>query len=300
MHVVLVNIEVFTIEMHECPKGCGQSFEKKQNLTKHINQKISCDSPDRKYPCPNSHCHLKFLSSSSRCHHLKVCKPKETKDSLRQDNMILREALACVGGHITNNITQNNHTNNIDNSITLNIHVNCFGQENKEHIQKLTIDGIRELLSNTDEDRPLREFVKLLRMNPEYPENHNVRIPNEKRNVLMKKTKDGWANVEAVPNGLWSVAAVDFFDLKDLALRLIKREECGELVDWIKDTEKKIQNSSYKHSGELVDIIERLKKDFSDFTRVAYLVQNHHSDQEVDALIQTTDSECAEGAKCQV
>lgn len=261
--------------VHLCPK-CGQKFDKKDSLNKHLKQKISCDSPLRKFDCLNEFCPQKFTSRQNRHVHMKTCKPKQLVDDIKKDNQLLRQALDCVGGNVQNlNIDQSTNIDqlnqNIDQSITLNVHVNCFGQENKDYIQKMTLDSIKQLLSNKEEDEALRDYVKLLRMNPEHPENHNIRIPDENGNIMMKRTGKGWSNVEAEPNGLWSVTAVDFFDLKDLAKRLFRTGDCGDIVDWIGETEKKINTSSYKNAGLLIDIMRKLKTDFSEFTRLVYL-----------------------------
>ncbi len=261
--------------IYECPSGCGRNFDRKDTLASHLKQKISCISEKRKYACPIEGCVHKSTSRQARSIHLKTCKPKETKESLRQDNRVLRKALECVG-HPTNNlnINSNNTTNienKIDNSVTLNINVNCFGNENKDYIKKMTLDAIKELLSNKEQDQALLDYVKLVRMNPEHPENHNIRIPDPSANMMMKKTNDGWSNVTASPNGLWDVAVIDFFELKTLAAKIIKAEDGKTVLDWIEQFEKKIQKSSYKEAGQLIDIIDKLKTDFTEFTRLVYL-----------------------------
>ena len=137
----------------------------------------------------------------------------------------------------------------------------------------MTLEAIRDLVHNKDKDRALFDYIKLLRMNPEHPENHNIRIPNVESNMMMKKTEDGWSNVQASPNGLWDVAVLDFFGLKSFATKVLKSGEESNLLAWIELTEKKIQKSSYQDAGQLIDIIDDLKKHFAEFTRLVYMTQ---------------------------
>ena len=256
---------------HICPLECGRSFDRKDGLDSHLKQKIPCNSKARKFACPNEGCVHKSTSRQAKAIHLKTCKPKETKESLKKENTVLKKALQCVGQPIQNQTINNNQTNNIDNSLTLNINVNCFGNENKDYIKQMTLDAIKELLSNKEKDQALLDYVKLLRMNPEHPENHNIRIPDSDTNMMLKKTTDGWSNVKASPSGLWDVAIVDFFELKDLANKILKSNEGKTVLEWIEQMEKKIQRSSYKDAGQLIDIIDRLKNDFTDFTKLVYI-----------------------------
>lgn len=93
--------------LHVCPKECGQQFEKKQNLNKHLAQKIPCDSERRIFGCTNSFCKQKFTSRQSRHIHLKTCKPKETKETLKEENINMSEMLTTLRQQIDNFFTTN-------------------------------------------------------------------------------------------------------------------------------------------------------------------------------------------------
>mgnify|MGYP001230448760 FL=1 len=81
--------------------------------------------------------------------------------------MLEIEKLLITVGTVTNNTT-NNNTNNI-------IVVNNYGKENKDY---LTEGYLKKLL-----DTPfggIQQIIKKLHFHPKHPENHNVKITNNK------------------------------------------------------------------------------------------------------------------------
>ena len=86
---------------HPCPKGCGHFFDNMSNVNAHLAQKIPCDSPARKYPCPNENCCWKFTSRQSKFNHLKTCtNGKETKETLKQANSNMKETISNMSQEI--------------------------------------------------------------------------------------------------------------------------------------------------------------------------------------------------------
>ncbi len=82
--------------IHECPKKCGMKFDKKHNLTKHLDQKIPCDSPLRTYACMNDYCSLKFTSRQSRHNHFKTCKPRVLTSEAIKENAEMTKLISSL------------------------------------------------------------------------------------------------------------------------------------------------------------------------------------------------------------
>ena len=76
-----------------CTRDCGKSFDSQSNLDKHLNQRIPCNSNRRKYACENEGCSFKAVSRQSKFSHMKICRPKISKESLEKRNEELQEAL---------------------------------------------------------------------------------------------------------------------------------------------------------------------------------------------------------------
>ena len=152
---------------------------------------LACRSDRQSYRCPS--CNRCFTTSSGLNYHRdhNVCSNALVRTNNTNDDL-------C---NITNNntITDNstNH-NTINNNNTFNINVNfAQGKRNfgEERVDYLTPEFIRECLQ--DFTQGLGKMVKEVYFNPEYPENHTVRVHSTKQK-LMKVTMDG--NVSYIPN----------------------------------------------------------------------------------------------------
>jgi hypothetical protein len=151
-------------EKYSC-ELCSKSFGHKWVLDRH---KKVCKGVASSLECPT--CGKKFAYLQSKHRHMKICKGHST--------------VLTVPPPATQILSQTNNNNNytscsVNNGTvnnTVNINVNCFGQENMDHI------------TNAFKDARLHEFngkgifnlIKSVHFNPELPENHNIRKHDNK------------------------------------------------------------------------------------------------------------------------
>ena len=101
------------------------------------------------------------------------------------------ESVKTIDNSIVNDgiINNTNNTNNgIINNVTLNI--NSFGKENIEYITNNAMKEVYKLIKRRG--RGIINFIKDIHVNPEHPENHNIKIENVKRGLLRIFEKDKW------------------------------------------------------------------------------------------------------------
>ena len=159
-------------------------------------------SEKRKFQCP--YC-LKFYSTNSNLtKHQKLCKIKKEKDhdkqkikELEKNKLELQEKvdkLLFESGNTINNTNNCNNNNTTNNSIynsnsnnTINIHINNYGDENKDYI---THNYLLQLLKTPFQAIP--ELIKFTHFNDEHPENQNIKIPNKKEPYVKIRKNDKW------------------------------------------------------------------------------------------------------------
>lgn len=154
--------------MHTCHK-CGKEFKRKYNLTVHLQRKNACDEKNQCKICgkifPAKWKYIRHMNRKNQC------KPKSHSISQKQEG-------------------NNNMINNITNS---NVVINNFTEIKNftcEDKSMLTEEYIRSLLKYPY-NAPVRVF-KYMNLNPEFPQNHNVLIPNKKLPYAKVRTKEGW------------------------------------------------------------------------------------------------------------
>lgn len=174
---------------HNCPR-CGYKATKKSHLKDHYNRKTICNpivadisieecikgmDIKRKYLC--EYCNKKYSRSDSLNRHKNKCVEKRLQ-MLEEKNKELEKKL-----NNSNNITI---TNSDVNSHNKTIIINNYKDTNYSDV----IDDIRHSLNN----ELIPKFDKLIRLiffNEEYPENHNICIPDINRGrVLVKEDGD--------------------------------------------------------------------------------------------------------------
>ena len=173
--------------MYICEK-CNKRFKSQRNLNLHLNKKLPCD---RKYVCDD--CGKAFCVQWKYKRHIKrkrSCIPIQ----LNVQSNIATQSNLSVGDNamIDNSVTHNTITNsgNIINNggtINLNFQIRNFRCEDKAPLTKELMDKIMAHPLNA----PVKLF-RLLNLNPNFPQNHNVVIPNKKLPYAQIKTKDGW------------------------------------------------------------------------------------------------------------
>lgn len=148
-----------------------------------------------------SYCNNGFKSSSSRSRHYHVCKFKQqiddnqiqaTKD-IKAEIENLKEMMKEYTTSL-NSPTQtiastniNNHSNNNNQYVQNNniIILRDFGNENMEALPK-------SLISELIIDLKYRELLENLHCDPDFPENHNIKLKSNKRQVIEIYKNDKW------------------------------------------------------------------------------------------------------------
>lgn len=202
--------------VHVCQR-CNNEFDYKYLLIKHLKRKNPCVASahdvepevllhelecedDKKYVCKN--CKKKFKNKQSKYVHQKSCTtcvtPVENDmESLRKEVQELKQLIANTNQitNTTNNNTTNNiNTTNIQNNM-INVNLRSFGCENMEALPE-------DFVGNQFLFLKFKELLENLHCDPNYPENHNIRIKSTKRGVLeIYRGNDKWDLVSFV-NGL--------------------------------------------------------------------------------------------------
>lgn len=198
---------------YKCPR-CHYTTDVFSNYKQHLSRKKECPSTHsdisakiillalvsekisaKKFECKN--CKKCFKSASSRSHHYEICKPK----SAPIDETILaslREIMANGGtnnSHNTNNNSHNNnsHNNNNNQYIQNNniVVLRDFGNENMEALPK-------SLISDLILDLKYRELLENLHCDPDFPENHNIKLTSNKRKIIEIYKNNKWNHMTFV------------------------------------------------------------------------------------------------------
>jgi len=175
------HIERDSIERkHKCV--CGKSYIHRQALYTHkqsciVSKRVSSFSPTQAV----------ILETENKKHKKEIQNMKSQIDQLKQQVALLLER-GPSNTNTTHNTTNNNDnsTNTTNNIETQNvIIVNSFGNENTEYLTD-------RIVSKLIKDGPftcLPKIIERIHFNPEHPENHNIKVTNQKANYA-KVIKD--------------------------------------------------------------------------------------------------------------
>ena len=151
---------------------CNHKYSKKENLTRHINNNCK-----EKKIIDNDIELLKIELKKYNKLKLEILKEIKLKQVTHCNNKINTQ-------NITNNITNNN--NNItNNNLTLQIQIKDFGDEDDSYI---TLNDYKKCLERRYPG--LFEYIKLIHLNINAPQNHNILLTNE-RSKFIKVYKGG-------------------------------------------------------------------------------------------------------------
>lgn len=203
--------------MFDC-KRCGHEFTTKGNLVTHLKRKYVCKPEiqdlnvkilldeltdkqfnERTYDCEI--CKKKFNTYKSKWRHSKGCQIKEENQTvpLKTYNDLkdkFEKAMLRFENHFENkgNLIINNNINNGNQVIQK---LRNFGNENMDAVPP---HFIRSSLMNLE----YATLFENLHCDPEYPENHNIRIKSKKDKELEMFTQDKW-KIKSFKNGLIEV-----------------------------------------------------------------------------------------------
>ena len=192
----------------EC-KVCNRAFTRKFLLNQHLNTKkhkklILENATSYKCDCGKIYFHKKSLK-----YHQNTCNVSKStesnlqrmqqrlddfekeRDELRSQIALLLDKHACqptMTNNNHNNNTQNIDTQNIDTQNNIHIHINAFGHENLEYLDK---KDILECISRVYKSVPA--LLEKIHFDPNHPENHNIKITNRKLPYAeVMDTKQKW------------------------------------------------------------------------------------------------------------
>lgn len=260
-------------EDHICSR-CGHTASTRSNLYQHLRRKTPCQPslsdrsthelleemlkervPDtRVIPCP--YCSSKFSSRQAKSKHLKKCKPPTTVDQEKDDTLVPMSVIDALMDkkfkeltlNATNNGTINTGTiNNITIQVQQPTALRNFGEENMD---AAPLNFIRSTFMNLE----FRTLFENLHCDPEYPENHNVRIKSVKRDMMEIYDNNKWNTMTSI-SGMKKVIEqlyllyMDFRKghlddvLTDMSLEELNENEkkLHEISAWISNTEAKLK-----------------------------------------------------------
>ena len=285
------------VSIYKCSK-CNKEFKFKSILDKHINRKTPCDkivntdSNDnieiyRQYNIINNKINkLTKKSSKNKCefcnstlanrsnllkHIDNNCKEKKIliieRDKLKFAYDLLKQNKNLI------NTTQNksqiiNNTNNITNNINitnnnLTLQINPFGKEDLSHI---TLEDYKKCLEQRFPG--LFEYIKLVHLNKDVPQNHNLLLTNE-RSKFIKVYKDGKFKREYKDEIIEDILNKNMGRLENKAIELE-----GKISNKIINNHKEFQKTYYKNDKNVIkrnmETVENILLDDND------IVENTH------------------------
>lgn len=167
-----------------CPR-CGHDVDRKSSMLIHIDRKNKCNPT--MFDIDLELYRERILNREDITIELKL---KEEIKILRQENELLKKN-NTQGNNITaqnvQNIGRDNITNNTNNTNNITLNITYYNDPNTEYLKNsdyMKCLGAKDLANI--------ELAKLLWMNPKYPENHSLYIPNVSRNnVKVCVSKNG-------------------------------------------------------------------------------------------------------------
>lgn len=192
---------------------CGDEFPYKSRLINHLTtRKKPCPSRDsnidiheyikrieddefekKKYSC--KYCNKRFLTAQTKYIHQKKCiesivekEPIDEKsiENLTNELNALKIKMEKYEKFFTGTSISNSQNANVINNNNIQINVKDFGiNENKDYLD-------HGFLLECFRDMNLCKVLKEVHFNPDHPENHNVRLKNQRQNLMEYKHNGEW------------------------------------------------------------------------------------------------------------
>ena len=189
-------------EEFKCPR-CGYTSQDKSNYIRHLSRKFPClvkfedipifsileSLPKKQYnkllKC--DFCELCFTAKTNRCRHMKVCEKNYNEKKDVEKYKELFDKITDLQDQINNNKLKHpvNNTTYNTNIVINTPKLRNFGDENMDALPESLV---RELFI----DLKYADLIENLHCDPDYPENHNIRIKSIKRNTLEIYRNDKW------------------------------------------------------------------------------------------------------------
>ena len=152
----------------------------------------------------------------------------------------------CKKGKLTNTTNNTIHNTNNKNKI-INIHINNFGSENTEYLNK---DYLNNLLHGAFTAIP--KLIEKIHFNPNHPENHNIKITNKKQPYIKVRKNDKW-ELHDKKETLETLVDDKYYILEDHYAGIEKEEDVS---DHTKDIMEKFRNK-FSEDKELQKDIQK-------------------------------------------
>jgi hypothetical protein len=240
------------------------------------------------------HCNKYFNSSQGKYQHKKICKKKKSNDeiAIKIDEMSKQLNILKTKAYTNNSktINSNNNINNTNNNNTYNIQINLrpFGSEN---MMPLDSETIGDLFLNLD----IPELLKTLHCNPDYPENHNIRIKSIKRKAIEIYRGNKWDVVTYV-NGLSEYLKQGrqiFFEYYRTNKNTVKDEMTSEELEDIlktlreidsieKEVFNKVLKRYYNDLALMLESIRTIQKSTEEFTITNEIINTNNEGSDDD------------------
>jgi hypothetical protein len=176
--------------MYKC-SVCDYESDKKYNVEKHINKKLSCGEGVKtiienkvNYLC--EYCNKKSTNKSNLSRHLKTCKVK--KENLEKQVIELKEEvkiLKALNAKPNVSITNNNQINNIQ------IHLTPWNNPTlPENVEKYYNEALKKLFLSVP------TLIKQIHFNKDHPENHNISIKNARSGIAKVYNGKEWESMD--------------------------------------------------------------------------------------------------------
>lgn len=193
--------------MYTCER-CGLQCKYRYLLERHLKRKVPCigllsdkgttslladisDSAEKRYQC--KHCQKLFKNKQSKYIHQRSCEVENVVVKVDIHDTVKKLQAEIAELKANGVCTVINSGNTINNTQNIHIHVTPkdFSHENTEYLGN-------QFLYECFKDQEIINVVRELHFNPEHPENHNVRLKNEKKSQM-----------EVIENGNWVVDTKD-------------------------------------------------------------------------------------------
>ena len=227
-----------------------------------IESKMNPNESKNMYNC--IYCNKCYTTNSNMRKHEKTCKKKKESETLvinqnekitkmekESDNMKkeIEELKEKIKYKSSNNIINNNITNNTNNTININNH----GEENIEHLSE---KYLLNLFSRTYRAIPL--LVEKIYFDPEHPENQNIKLTNKKLPYIKIKKNNKWQFVDRKTEVLDLIDAMCFILSENYQNMSLKGENYlnERQQDVIEKYLEKYRNNDKIFMKELENIVE--------------------------------------------
>ena len=164
---------------HQCIwycESCCIAFSSKRNYKNHMITSRHIKKINNVDELKCDYCAKVFASKQSKTNHMKKCKfnANITNNITNNDNSV------------TNNLNNCNITNNITNNIVI------YGNEDFSYIDK---NAIQDALRTKN---VLPRLCRLMRRNPNHPENRNIKVTDFSRGKTRIFTQHGWEPAQPI------------------------------------------------------------------------------------------------------